>query len=76
MENYFISRKKRSKTYTPVDAFIVNEQFAPIAYRVSHPIVLNAFIIGEENVFYEVLEGIYCVNGGTLKLKVKKQYGK
>jgi hypothetical protein len=25
MENYFISRKKRSKTYTPVDAFIVNE---------------------------------------------------
>lgn len=58
------------------DAFRATIKFNPYTYRVSHPIVLDSFVLGSMEQFYEVLEGIYCVSDGTLKLKVKTKYGR
>ena len=62
--------------HTELDAFKAIETVNPYTFRISHPIALDSFVIGPTDMFYEVWEGIYCVKDGTLKLKVKKQYGK
>ena len=59
-----------------IDAFKATEKFNPYTVRVSHPIALEAFVLGPTDIFYKVIEGYYCLEDGTLRLKVKKKYGK
>ena len=56
-------------------AFRVTKKFNPYTVRLSHPIDLCAFVLGPDGLYYEVIEGLYMVEDGTLKLKVKKKYG-
>nr|DAI45524.1 MAG TPA: hypothetical protein [Bacteriophage sp.] len=59
-----------------MDAFRATNKFNPYTIRISHPIALDAFVLGPTDIFYKVIEGYYCVEEGTLKLKVKTKYGK
>ena len=61
---------------TDIDAFKATEKFNPYTARVSHPIALEAFVLGPTDIFYKVIEGYYCLEDGILRLKVKKKYGK
>ena len=58
-----------------MEAFQVTKKFNPYTVRLSHPIDLYAFVFGPNDLYYEVTEGLYMVEDGTLKLKVKKKYG-
>lgn len=71
-----IEHKDDNDNPTEIDAFRATEKFNPYTIRVSHPMDMDAFVVGAFDQYYEVFEGIYCVEDGTLKLKVKKQYGK
>ena len=51
------------------------EKFNPYTLRESHPIALEAWCYGLSRLFYEVTEGLYMLEDGTIKLKVKKKYG-
>lgn len=70
------SSKKLNDSVEPMDAFRAIDKFNPYTVRVSHPIALEAFVFGPDSVFYKVIEGLYMLEDGTIKLKVKKKYGK
>lgn len=57
------------------DTYKVKLAFRPYTIRISHPIDLSAFIWDGE-CFYEVTEGLYMLDNGTVKLKVMKKYGR
>lgn len=59
-----------------MDAFRATNKFNPYTIRISHPMALDAFVLGPTDIFYKVIGGYYCVEEGTLKLKVKTKYGK
>lgn len=59
-----------------MDAFRATAKFNPYTIRVSHPMAIDAFVLGSTDIFYKVIEGYYCVEYGTLKLKVKTKYGR
>lgn len=59
-----------------LDAFRATDKFNPYTTRISHPIDLDAFVIYTPEVFYKVIEGYYCLEDGTIRLKVSKKYGK
>ena len=71
-----VDHEKNNPNINSMDAYRAVSKVNPYTFRISHPIALESFVIGSSDMFYEVWEGIYCVNDGTLKLKVKKQYGK
>jgi hypothetical protein len=52
------------------------EKFNPYVFRVSHPIALEVFVYGPDSLYYKVIEGLYMLEDGTMKLRVKKKYGK
>jgi hypothetical protein len=52
------------------------KKFNPYVFRVSHPIALEVFVYGSDSLYYKVIEGLYMIEDGTMKLKVKKKYGK
>jgi hypothetical protein len=65
----------RATTSLSMEVNKVNEKFNPYVIRISHPIDLEAFVYGPDNLFYKVIEGLYMLEDGTIKLKVKKKYG-
>jgi hypothetical protein len=54
----------------------LTEKFNPFVFRFSHPIALDVFVFGPDGLYYKVIEGLYMLEDGTMKLKVKKKYGK
>ena len=70
------SAKKLNDSVEPMDAFRATKKFNPYTIRVSHPMALEAFVFGPDNVYYEVIEGLYMLEDGTIKLKVRTKYGK
>lgn len=56
------------------DTYKVKLPFRPWIERLSHPIDVKAFILVSD-VFFEVTEGLYMLEDGTIKMKVKKKYG-
>lgn len=58
-----------------MDAYRATIKFNPHTRRMSHPIDLQAFVYGPDSLFYEVIEGLYMLKDGTIKLKVKTKYG-
>jgi hypothetical protein len=59
-----------------MEAFRATKKLNPYVFRVSHPIVLEVFVYGPDSLYYKVIEGLYMLEDGTMKLKVKKKYGK
>lgn len=57
------------------DTYKVKLPFRPWVERLSAPIDMKAYIIIDD-CFYEVIEGLYMLNNGTVKMKVKNIYGR
>jgi hypothetical protein len=68
-------RAKRVSESIAISSCRATERFNPHTRRISHPIALEAFVIGPSNLFYEVIEGLYMLSDGTMKLKVRTKYG-
>lgn len=67
-------RTKRFDEPITMDAYRATEKFNPHTKRISHPIALGVYVISPDNQFYEVIEGLYMLKDGTIKLKVKSKY--